>query len=48
MKKEYLSPEFDIFKVTLEDVILASILEDPIPSDIGGDDEGGGEVIPDF
>lgn len=48
MKKEYLCPEFEKIEVTLYDVILSST-EDPIPSAIGGDAEGGGgEVIPDF
>lgn len=41
MKKEYISPKFDTFKVALEDVILSSILEDKIPEIIGGDDDGG-------
>ncbi len=47
MKKEYLCPEFEKHEVTLEDVILGST-EERIPEIIGGDDEGGGEVIPDF
>lgn len=41
MKKEYKSPEFELFKVTLKDVILASILEEKIPEVIGGDEDGG-------
>ncbi|MBQ5347697.1 MAG: hypothetical protein IIU39_06595 [Ruminococcus sp.] len=48
MKKEYVSPEFDLFKVTLEDVILASILEETIPEIIGGDEEEGGDPLDGF
>lgn len=48
MKKEYISPEFEKFKITLEDVILSSILEETIPEVIGGDEEGGGDPLPDF
>lgn len=47
MKNEYVSPEFELFKVTLEDVILAST-EETIPEIIGGDTPDPSDPIPDF
>lgn len=42
MKNEYESPEFKYFKVTLEDVLGASVTEPTIPEVFGGDSDGGG------
>lgn len=36
MKNEYVSPEFEVLKITMEDVILGST-EETIPEIIGGD-----------
>jgi hypothetical protein len=47
MKKEYLCPEFEKIDVTLVDVLLGSV-EETIPEIIGGDGDGGDDVIPDF
>lgn len=41
MKKEYVSPDFKAFKVTLDDIILQST-EETIPEIIGGDGNGDG------
>ncbi len=46
MKKEYVSPDFNSFKVTLDDIILGST-EETIPEIIGGDDDGG-EILDNF
>ena len=37
MRKEYTSPELEMVKFTMRDVILASIIEETIPEVIGGD-----------
>lgn len=41
MRQLYTSPEMEIIKFTLKDVILASIIEETIPETIGGGEPGG-------
>ena len=47
MKKEYKSPEFKFYNVSLIDVILGSPLEGNIDENIGDDNGGGSGVIDD-
>ena len=39
MRKEYITPELEVVKITMKDVIMASIIEETLPEVIGG---GGG------
>lgn len=45
MKKKYVAPEMETVKITVQDVILSSILESSIPEVIGGDDGGEGSEL---
>lgn len=39
MKKEYLSPDFEVLSVELKDVLYVSVTEPTLPEIIGGGDE---------
>lgn len=48
MKKLYIAPEFDLHKVTLQDVLLASPTEGTIPQGGDLDPTLPDEEVPDF
>lgn len=45
MKKEYVAPEWETVKLTLTSVIMTSILESSLSSEIGGGGADEGEEI---
>ncbi len=47
MKREYESPELELIKLTLADVVLAST-ESGIGENIGGGNDDGGDPFDDF